>query len=453
MTYQVYRFPLATGDDLKITTPDSTISGSTPYTGMTITFHDTPQPRTIGTSSYNFGVIIDGNNGTAEQIYEFVQWSLRRTTDIDADSDSLIGRIAPELLKFTGDTLETLFVTNPDGGGGAVFIDDFQTTDINRLVFRDNTNATRTFPFTANLTVNFSTTTSGAAAYGDPSVADANDMVADINAAGIPDIVAYVYEGSLIKLRHNAGGAINVINLTQDLNGNNFAGANSLSSLPTSTPANTSTFTLRLTREDGGPLTIRDFQGTFLSDCGVMSGQNGRYALGLYIEQGLRSSNTTVVANISARDALYPLVGDQAYVISDENGEWALFLFDGSTWKRFTNERSESTDARTLVFDLDLSTITSTGATMFNIGTISSNRTVKDVRILVTNTCPDGTELTVGTLDDKSILFESRDAVLTETGSYIVNSDYRITAFTDIVAELTTTSLGTGQVTIILTYI
>jgi len=165
MTYQVYRFPLATGDDIKITTPDIDIDANAdgtadvaPYDGMSITFHDTPQSRTIGTTSYNFGVIINGNNGTAEQIYEFVQWSLRQTTDIDADSDSLIGRIAPELLRFVGDTLETLFVQNPDGGGGGVFIDNFQTADINRLVFRDNTNTTRTFPFTANLTLNFSTT-------------------------------------------------------------------------------------------------------------------------------------------------------------------------------------------------------------------------------------------------------------------------------------------------------
>ncbi len=165
MTYQVYRFPLATGDDIKITTLDVGIDSDSngvadvaPYDGMSITFYDTPQSRTIGTSNYNFGVIIDGNSGTAEEIYEFVQWSLRQTTDIDADSDSLIGRIAPELLRFVGDTLETLFVTNPDTGGGGVFIDNFQTADINRLVFRDNTNTVRTFPFTSTLTVNFSNT-------------------------------------------------------------------------------------------------------------------------------------------------------------------------------------------------------------------------------------------------------------------------------------------------------
>jgi len=165
MTYQVYRFPLATGDDIKITTADVDIDANSdgtadvaPYDGMSITFHDSAQSRTIGTTSYNFGVIINGNNGTAEQIYEFVQWSLRQTVDIDADSSTLAGRIAPELLRFVGDTLETLFVTNPDAGGGGVFIDNFQTSDINRLVFRDNTNTTRTFPFTANLSINFSTT-------------------------------------------------------------------------------------------------------------------------------------------------------------------------------------------------------------------------------------------------------------------------------------------------------
>jgi len=168
MTYQAYRFPLTTADDIKITVADVGIDANSdqvadvsPYTGMSITFHNTPQSRTIGGSNYNFGVIVDGNNGTAEQIYQFVQWSLRRTIDIDDDSDSLIGKIAPELLKFVGDTLETLYVANPDAGGSGVYIDNFQNADVNRLVFRDNDNTSRTFPFTANLAVNFSTTLQG----------------------------------------------------------------------------------------------------------------------------------------------------------------------------------------------------------------------------------------------------------------------------------------------------
>lgn len=165
MTYQAYRFPLTTTDDIKITVADAGIDANSdgtadvsPYSGMSITFHDSPVSKTIGSSSYNFGVVINGNNGTAEQIYQFVQWRLRRTGDIDADSSTLTGKIAPELLKFVGDTLETLYVSNPDSGGGGVYIDNFQTNDVNRLVFRDNTNTTRMFPFTANLAVNFSST-------------------------------------------------------------------------------------------------------------------------------------------------------------------------------------------------------------------------------------------------------------------------------------------------------
>ena len=165
MTYQAYRFPLSTGDDIKILVTDVGIDvGSdgvadvAPYDGMSLHFYDTPQARTIGASSYDFGVIIDGNNGTAEQIYEFVQWSLRQTVDVDESAGTLAGTIAPELLRFVGDTLETLSVNNYRAGGGGVYIDNFQTNDINRIVFRDNTAVSRTFPFTANLSVNFSNT-------------------------------------------------------------------------------------------------------------------------------------------------------------------------------------------------------------------------------------------------------------------------------------------------------
>jgi hypothetical protein len=165
MTYQTYRFPLSTGDDNKVVTADVDIDANSdgtadvaPYSGMSLTFYDTPQSRTIGASSYNFGIIIDGNNGTAEQIYEFVQWSLRQAVDVDASAGTLAGRIAPPLLSFVGDSLSTLFANNYRGGGSGVFIDNFQTADINRISFRDNTNTLRTFPFTASLTLNFSST-------------------------------------------------------------------------------------------------------------------------------------------------------------------------------------------------------------------------------------------------------------------------------------------------------
>ena len=162
MAPQAYRFPIGTGADLKITHADTGIDADAnnvadvaPYSGMSITYYASPQARTIGGTSRNFGIVINGNNGTAEQIYEFVQWSLRRTTDIDAGAGTLTGKIAADLLLFVGDTLKTLSSSNPAGGGTGVYIDNFQTADTNRLVFTDNTGTERTFPFVAVLTLNF----------------------------------------------------------------------------------------------------------------------------------------------------------------------------------------------------------------------------------------------------------------------------------------------------------
>ncbi len=309
-------------------------------------------------------------------------------------------------------------------------------------------------PFSAEIngvTVNFTTTTSGSAAYGDPAVADVNDMVADINAAKVPDIVASVLEGSSIKIRHSAGGEISIVNVSNDQNGNPFAGANSLSSLPEYTAENTTTFALRLTRPDGGPMTIRDFQGEFLSNAGVISGQNGRYALGLYIEQGLRASATTVVANIMARDALHPLVGDQTHVIDAGNGEWAIYLWTGSEWQLFSSQRSSSTDARTLVTDIDLSTISSTGYTIYTLGNISSGRNIKDIKVLVTAPCPEDT--TIEIIQDGISLTETADVILSQVGQYTIDSDYRTDGYTEVAAKVNVNTLGTGQLTVILTYV
>jgi len=303
-------------------------------------------------------------------------------------------------------------------------------------------------PFSAEIngiTVNFTTTTSGAAAYGDPAVADANDMIADINAAGVPDVVASVVNGSEIKLRNNAGGAITIVNTISDANGNAFAGAASLSSLPASTPANTSTFALRLLREDGGPLTIRDFQGTFFADAGVMSGQNGRYALGLNIEQGLRSSQTTVVADIAARDALYPLVGDQAYVIDDANGEWALFLWDGSAWTRFQNQRSESTDAKTIE-----AVYTFPNSGDIQIGAITAGRRLLKISVVVLSdlTTPPNFEVEVGATG----LWNYEQNGGASVGAYSVETDY-ITSLIEAVTLKVPANAATGSVRVEVTYL
>jgi hypothetical protein len=170
----VYRFPISNSNDLKVTTADVGIDADSngtpdvsPYSGMSITYHGTAQARTIGGTSYNFGIIINGNSGTAEQIYEFVQFQLRRNADIDAGAGTVTGKTAADLLRFTGDNLSTLAATNPAGGGTGVYIDNFLVADTNRLSFIDNTGTSRTFPFVAALTLQFNSNlvSDGAAIY------------------------------------------------------------------------------------------------------------------------------------------------------------------------------------------------------------------------------------------------------------------------------------------------
>ena len=128
---------------------------------MSIKYYTSAQPRTISGVSYNFGVIIDAAGGTAEEVYEFVQRTLRRNIDVNPETTEVIGKTTDELLRFVGDDLKIAEAVtgtasvNPAGGGTGVFIDNFQAGDTNRLFFVDNLGATVQFDFVAVTTLSF----------------------------------------------------------------------------------------------------------------------------------------------------------------------------------------------------------------------------------------------------------------------------------------------------------
>ena len=144
LNYIANRFPLAEAVDSNITATDNDITNNTPYTGMSITYG--AATRSIGGVTYNFDIIVDGNNGTTQQIYEFVQYSLRQATDIDDGSGTQVGQLADSLMRFEGDILKTT---------EGVAIDNFQAGDRNNLVFQDTGGVDRTFPFLATGTLSF----------------------------------------------------------------------------------------------------------------------------------------------------------------------------------------------------------------------------------------------------------------------------------------------------------
>jgi len=177
LPYNTQRFPLVEGQDLNVSITDANLRlntnnryDSADNAGPKIIYRTNTieqsnlgytKPLTGGTA--NFGVVIDavagdgGANLGAQELYSWVQFRLRSDLNIeDSAGASKIGKLQDELLEFVGPTLKTKNVTNIDGGGIGVAIQNFLSTDVNNLVFRDNAGAERSFPFTANGSISFS---------------------------------------------------------------------------------------------------------------------------------------------------------------------------------------------------------------------------------------------------------------------------------------------------------
>jgi hypothetical protein len=111
----------------------------------------------FSTGSHDFGIVVDGNTGSVEQIYEFLQWSLRQNSDIDDGTGTHLGTLTDAFAQFVGDRLDTLAVTNSEGGGTGVFLDDVATDDTNSMRMIDNTGTYREYPFVATGNIIFNT--------------------------------------------------------------------------------------------------------------------------------------------------------------------------------------------------------------------------------------------------------------------------------------------------------
>lgn len=149
---------LSNENDLKIQDDDITVAAEAPYTSIDVEYFATDQERSIGGSPYQFRIIIDGANATAEEIYTKIQYLLRQATDIDAGAGNVIGKTANSLLYFVGDTLYTT---------QGVYIDNYNSNDINRIIFTDYSGTQVSEPYTAAGTLNFNSylTTGGTGYY------------------------------------------------------------------------------------------------------------------------------------------------------------------------------------------------------------------------------------------------------------------------------------------------
>lgn len=305
-----------------------------------------------------------------------------------------------------------------------------------------------------NTLINF---TSNGSVYA--TVSTPQDMKTDIDAESIANL-SVTATTTALSLSDLNGNAINIYNGNADTGGYNFVGASNISGLPATTAA-TSADKLRLTRDDGGEILIFEDSTLFQDETGIFSAHTGSVPLAMNIEQGVRTGGTTVVGSTSARDALAPAAGDQAYVTNKGDGEWGLYLYTGSAWVQVSDADSANVDAKTITVNFEMPVGGFGTSTTTNMGNISPGRKIQSVSVEV-HTAFSGhsggsPNIEVGTIADPDTYCDSPSNDLTEAVSYICNPEYVYpnsnTQDQTIRARCNHYNASAGNVTVKLTYV
>lgn len=284
----------------------------------------------------------------------------------------------------------------------------------------------------------------------------ASDAVIDINQAAIPNLVAS-NSGNIISITNNAGGAIDIVNITPDSFASPIAGPASATGLPLSTPASAGQ-KIRLSHADGFSIILQNISGTPIQELGLTSVDNGRPVLMVPItEAGVaQTSGTIIVPDLPARDNLSAMPGQQVYVVDNDDGagnnvgEWALYIWDGSIWTGMANKDSSTTDAKTLEVSLAFDTVSPVV-----IGTLSDKRRV--IQVLVNVITPfDGTAtLDIGDEFTSDSLMSNNSIDLSVMGSYTATPSqvYDAGQDIDIIASFVPNGATVGEADIVVTYV
>jgi hypothetical protein len=309
-------------------------------------------------------------------------------------------------------------------------------------------------------TVTQSTAAHGSGVYG-TGIASATDIKNSIDALNIANLSVTLMGTGQLKLNEANGNAVTITNVTSDANGHPFAGASSVTGLPLTASATTGSF-LQITRADGGPIDIENTVGTPAEDLAIYSTHNGQYPLGLYIEHGVRSGGITIVANAAARNSLTAQGGDMAYVTDAGDGEWGLFIYDGSSWVEVGNQDSAATDAQTISFNYTAPGGGFGGVETVNLANISPGARIVDVSVEVNTALSNYTGATeptvdVGTAADLDQFMTGEESDLSLAGTYTANPNYLYpstqTVDLSLKARISHRTASSGDFVVTVTYV
>jgi hypothetical protein len=286
-----------------------------------------------------------------------------------------------------------------------------------------------------------------------PGVATAPDIVADFEAANIPNIeVVLLPDQENFEIRELNGNSIIIVNGDRDGTNVPFAGTGggfgSITGLPTTT-VGLNQRVLNLRRDNGGEILLREDSNVFSGSTGLFSGHTGSLPLAMNIEQGVRTGGIYVVADVTERDGLAAIVGDQAHVLDAGFGRWAQYQFDAlNNWIEIANENSAATHARSFRTAL---TIADDGTN--DLANISVGRRIQAVLVDVTTPFDTQATLTVGIGGNTQELATAGQSDLTRTGTYEITPDYFAPGEGVINITLNTNAATTGDVAVTVTYV
>ena len=153
VTYQAYRFPLASVVDLNLSLTDAEIVTLISTKTFAITWYASQQNSStflspdLNGGPFLYSIVIDNatNNATPSEVYNYVQGELRKTSDIDNGAGTEYGVLTDEMVVFVGSVLQSYDI-DVSGVLGGVLVGSIDTNDAANFKFTDDGGTLRVFP-------------------------------------------------------------------------------------------------------------------------------------------------------------------------------------------------------------------------------------------------------------------------------------------------------------------
>lgn len=140
---------------------------------------------------------------------------------------------------------------------------------------------------------------------------------------------------------------------------------------------------------------------------------------GMSIEHGIENNGVKIYDNLTLRPTV-ALVGTMCMVLHDVDNEWALYLYNGSTWQKLSDYDSASSDSKTI------STVINTASSAQTlIGNISAGCRVVLITVEVTDAFDQLDTISIGIVGNQDLLMQASMSDLNDVGTYTVSSNYQ----------------------------